>query len=310
MTYFVRAAFLSFSTFFLTYVLLSLVLVCGWRGIRKRGVEWSASLLFGLRVFPLVCAVALVTCLVLPSFLYLEPHQPGESFAIHALALGFGGLVLIGFGAVSALFAAWKTSRYVASCCRTGPIQRNEFGTATIKVAAASPLLLVAGVCKPTLLVSEQTHEILNPDELQVAIRHEMAHVRVRDNLKKLVLRFCRFPWLESLERSWMRRAELEADEIAVTNESAAVDLASALVKLASQLPHAQVPEIAMSLVRDSDDALRARVERLLTWKPRAIALPRKRLSMTLALSGVAVFVAVYAPMLHHVHELTELLMR
>src|SRR5205085_9900657 len=103
----------------------------------------------------------------------------------------------------------------------------------------------------------------------RVAIRHELAHIAQRDNLKKLALRFACFPFFAGLERAWMHAAELASDEAAATDALAAADLASALLKVAAA-PAARVPELAMSLVPDPDAALRARVERLLAWQPRA----------------------------------------
>ena len=52
-----------------------------------------------------------------------------------------------------------------------------------------------------------------------------------RDNLKKLVFRFCPFPGMAGLESAWSQAAELAADDAAVSNLNDAVDLAAALVK-------------------------------------------------------------------------------
>jgi hypothetical protein len=310
MTYFVRALLLSFSTFFLSYVLLSLALAFLWRTIGKKATRWSAPALYSLRALPPMASLALIALFVLPSFFYLEPQQAGESFGVHVLALALGGLLVLGFGAVSAFWALWRTNQYVSYCSRTGHVPLDDARTLAIDVTSSGPILLIAGIRRPTLLVSEQVRRLLNKSEMHVAIRHELAHARRHDNLKKLMLRFWQFPWLKGLDRSWMSAAEVAADTGAVTDESSAVDLASALLKLASQSSGSPMPEIAMNLVRESDDALRERVERLLSWKPSESSPKSKTTSMVLLLSVLGLFVVAYAPALHQVHEFTEMLMR
>ena len=53
---------------------------------------------------------------------------------------------------------------------------------------------VLAGVHSPKVIVSGTAATVLNQHELQVAICHEMAHVRHRDNLKKLPFRSAHFP--------------------------------------------------------------------------------------------------------------------
>src|SRR4029453_6407376 len=72
-----------------------------------------------------------------------------------------------------------------------------------------------------------------------VAISHETAHERSRDNLKRFLM-YCApdlFGWSRTareLEDAWQRQSEYFADDYAVMgDESRAVVLASALVKVA-----------------------------------------------------------------------------
>ena len=44
------------------------------------------------------------------------------------------------------------------------------------------------------MLLSGAAELVLTTNELQTALNHEIAHVRRRDNLKKLLLRFVAFP--------------------------------------------------------------------------------------------------------------------
>ena len=68
-------------------------------------------------------------------------------------------------------------------------------------------------------------------------MNHEIAHVRRRDNLKKLLLRFVAFPRMAGLEAAWIEATEMAADDAAVLNASEALDLAAALLKLSRIRP-------------------------------------------------------------------------
>jgi hypothetical protein len=304
-----RGVLLSMGTFFLVYLGLSLALAALWRLLAKRTSRLSSVQLFAWRVFPLGAALTVSAFLVVPSFLFLEPAAARETISLMGMLLACCGLAVAVFGLASAFHASRKTARFVASCPRTRNLSVTGGNATAVEVAAGRPMLFVAGICHPTLLISEQAGRILEPSEMEVAILHELAHVNFRDNLKKLVLRTCRFPFFTGLERSWMQAAELAADDAAVTDETSAVNLASALVKVARHSSSSQVPSIAMSLVPDADSALGIRVKRLLDWHKRAPSAGRNS-SAPVLIAALVVLAAAWLPILHQVHELTELLVR
>src|SRR5262249_45927772 len=99
-----------------------------------------------------------------------------------------------------------------------------------------SPLVAVTGIFRPKIFVSRQGLNVLSPEELRAAIAHEMHHVRRFDNLKQLVLNV-----VGPLERlggaqsfSWTLASEVAADAGALDRGASALDLASALVKVAA----------------------------------------------------------------------------
>jgi beta-lactamase regulating signal transducer with metallopeptidase domain len=145
---------------------------------------------------------------------------------------------------------------------------------------------------------------------MQAAIRHELAHASRHDNFKKLAFQVSRFPFLSGLERSWMQAAELAADDAAVIDESSAVDLASALLKVASRTPAREMPELATSLVPHTEQELRTRIERLISWEHRPASASRRRLWVLFILTGLGALAVSYGPLLRQVHELSELLIR
>ena len=148
---------------------------------------------------------------------------------------------------------------------------------------------------------------MLHADELAAAIRHELVHVRRRDNLKKLLLRAFAFPFFGMLERAWIEAAEINADDEATKDEREALDLASALLKISRLNARVSCRELAMDLV-SARDPVEARVERLLAWKSRAPAARSWRLPVMLAILSVVMFASMWE--LAPVHAITELLIR
>src|ERR1043166_3089139 len=166
--------------------------------------------------------------------------------------------------------------------------------------------LFVAGFVKPRLLVSSGAIELLDAEELRAAIRHELAHANSGDNLKQLMVRFCGFPFLASLDLAWLRAAEIAADDRSVTDALTAADLASALIKVGTAAA-GLTPELGMSLVPEADTPVSDRVRRLLAWKS---AEPRRFLHLAATvLSLQAAVVASTLPwLIPQMHRFTELL--
>ena len=179
------------------------------------------------------------------------------------------------------------------------------------RTSGRGPALIVAGVHRPALLVSERALEVLEKAEMRAAIEHELAHVRSYDNLKKLLLHICAVPFLYAVDRAWLQAAEIAADDRAAGNEKSAVDLASALLKIARLGFRAKMPDLAMSFV-PTGHSLERRVARLLAWQP-PTPMSAQKPSATPALyslGGLALMAASYSWSLAQVHKLTELLIR
>lgn len=311
MSYLLRLTLLASAVFFLCYVSLSAAIAAMWTVVRSRARIWNAELLYGLRIAPFAFAIAVVGLFVIPSFLYLEPLGTSEVLGTPALGLASGGIAVVATGAASVLLASWRTARFIAACTKTRQLEIADSDTPAIEISGSAAILAVAGVCQPKLLISEQAHRLLEPGEMQAAIQHELAHVVRHDNLKKLAIRFVRFPFLAGLERRWLQAAELAADDAAVDNENAAVNLASALLKVARQSNGARIPDVAMSLVPENECTLRVRVERLLAWKPvETQRRPRASWWTALGLPVLVVVAVCYWPLLRNVHELSELFVR
>src|ERR1700674_4315733 len=265
----VRGIAVSLTFFVLLYCLLSTLVAAAWRSLKLlHATERSlAGLLFALRVFPLTASVVITFGFVVPSFQLLEPRSINSDEGIGAmpLALGVCALLLIAYGCFRLITAQTRTSRVVARWLEGARPLNVDAGAQTVTFCSrreAPPLTLV-GVRRPRVLVSESTVALLSHDELDIALKHELAHMRSRDNLKKLVIRFCPFPGMARLESAWSQSAELAADDAAVSNPDGGVDLAAALVNLSHLIPVEAVPICTVGFVTGS---ISVRVARLLAW--------------------------------------------
>jgi beta-lactamase regulating signal transducer with metallopeptidase domain len=158
-------------------------------------------------------------------------------------------------------------------------------------------------------LVSESTVALLSHNELRIALKHELEHMKSHDNLKKLIFRCCPFPGMVRLEGAWAESAELAADDAAVSSQCDAIDLAAALVKLSRLVPVEVLPVCAMGFAAGS---LSQRVARLLAWDEASKAR-RVRIRTWFVIPfvvAVSLLVSIaYGPVLALTHHVTEWLL-
>src|ERR1035441_1300652 len=246
-----REIAVSLTFFVLLYSLLSATVAVSWRLLRllRASKNSVAGLLFILRIFPLVASIVITLAFVVPSFQLLEPRSIDEGMGTMPLALGICALLLIACGCYRVITAQTTTSRVVSRWLQGArPIDVDATPlTMTSRSSCEAPPLTLVGVRKPRVLVSESTLALLSDDELHIALKHELAHMQSCDNLKKLIFRFCPFPGMDKLEKSW----------------SQAVELASALVKLSRLVPVEAAPICTVGFVTGT---IGARVARLLAW--------------------------------------------
>jgi Zn-dependent protease with chaperone function len=313
-----RGIAVSLTFFVLLYCLLSALVAVAWRSLKLlRTTERSlAGLLFALRVLPLTASVVITFAFVVPSFQLLEPRSinSDEGIGVMPLALGVCALLLIAYGCFRVITAQTRTSRVVARWLEGAHPLNVGAGAHTVTSCSrreAPPLTLV-GVRRPRVLVSESTVELLSHDELCIALKHELAHMRSRDNLKKLVFRFCPFPGMERLESAWSQAAELAADDAAVSNLDDAIDLAAALVKLCRLVPVDAAPVCTVGFVTGS---ISVRVARLLAWNESGAGkahhiLIRSWYVIPPVLAALFLVLVSYGPSLVLTHKVTEWLVR
>jgi beta-lactamase regulating signal transducer with metallopeptidase domain len=318
----VRGIAVSSAIFVLLYSALSLV-VCGvWRILCRRrhrdSGTHSADFLFILRMAPFILAVGATLLFAVPSFLLLEPRAVNESMSDATALLGVCGIAVLLAGTWNALRALARTSRMVARWSReAGPISSkpvdSQLSVSVFRTSAVAPPLTASGILHSSVWLSRAAEFVLTERELESALRHEVVHVRRRDNLRKLMLRLVAFPGMEVLDTAWREATEMAADDAAVSSASEALDLAAAVIKLSRLAPLDPPSELTTALVHSPAESVNARVERLITWTERR-QIPARKYSSAFALCAAAVvtitLAASYPQLLTVVHTATEWLVR
>jgi len=335
----VRGIAVALSVFVIVYGVLSLAVCLGWRSVWRKSqrcpARRNADLLFGWRMFPLATAVVVTAAFTVPSFLLLEPRTIDEPLGGIPLVLGICGAGLGILGVVNAGVALRRVSRIIANwtsaaqavdssasvpVLRISPVvpamNQAAIRPAMILPTMILPVMTAAGILRPRVLLSAAAESVLSANELRAALNHEVAHVRHRDNLKKLLLRFVVFPGMAGLEAEWLEATEMAADDAAVSNASEALDLAAALIKLSRLAPvefgHVD-PAILTTLVHSPAAVVNTRVERLIAWSDERLESPQRFspwYGLGAATATVAVFAVTYSQLLVHVHTATEWLVR
>jgi beta-lactamase regulating signal transducer with metallopeptidase domain len=332
-----RGIAVSFSIFILLYSALSLA-VCGvwrslWLGAQRHSARRGADLLFILRTIPFVVATGVTLALAVPSFLLLEPRAVNEPIGVLPVVLGLCGMAAVLVGMWKAAAALLRASRAVARWSSdAGEIEVRDIDVREVearetkargvdstdslpvmRVSGAAPPLTAAGILRPTVWLSRAAEFVLTERELQSALRHEVVHVRRRDNLRKLILRLIAFPGMAEMESVWREATEMAADDAAVSSASEALDLAAAVIKLSRLTPLEFPAELTTALVNTPAESVNARVERLIAWTE-PLHSPAKKYSwgysLFAAVAAVATLAVTYGQLLLRVHAATEWLVR
>jgi len=313
-----RGLAVSLSVFMMVYCVLSLAVAVVWRRIYSwaalhHPVAHMADLLFAVRMLPLAFAFVVTAAITVPSFLLLEPRAIDEPVGLAPVTLGVLGAAFGIYGLVNALIAISNTACAVTALTAKADLVQPASPILVLRISQAIPPLTAVGVLRPKILLSRTAESMLSAPELQTALNHETAHIRGRDNLKKLLRHFAPFPGMRRLETAWLEAAEISADDAAVSNSFEALDLASALIKLSRFAPLEPQPRLTASLVHSPASIMNARIQRLLSWSNHPRVAPRPIniwFGVASASAALAVFVLTYGGLLARVHTATEWLVR
>ncbi|CAN5492487.1 hypothetical protein BH10ACI2_BH10ACI2_08810 [soil metagenome] len=247
-----------------------------WRAIsghlEDHSVNTKAQIIFGLRILPLAAALIFVFAFIGPSYLLLEPAGSGEvvsgKLGLLALISSIGVLV-----ALYRVFGTWLATRRLIANWMENAVQIDvaNINVPVYRIGHQFPVIAVIGILRPKLFIAEQVIESLDTNEFAAAIAHEYGHLQANDNFKRTLLRVCRdlliLPFGKDLDRAWAENAESVADEFAAkTGRSTALDLASALVKIARIAPLNARPAMPSGafLLEEQNVDVTSRVRRLI----------------------------------------------
>jgi Zn-dependent protease with chaperone function len=311
-----RGIAVSLSVFLIVYCAASLAVVCTWNRVYQRVHDFPmqrlANLFFAFRMFPLALAALITAAFAVPSFLLLEPRSIVEPMGNVPLALALFGSGLAIFGLANAVLAVRKASRTVSSWSNSAEEIASPVPFPVMRIRRSVPALTAAGILRPKILLSRSAEFLLNGNELRTALNHELAHIRRRDNFKKLLLRFVAFPGMRGLETAWLEASEMAADDAAVSSTADALDLAAALLKLSRLKADEPSPDLSAALVHGHAVIINARVERLISWSDEpwdSRDLSAKSI-LGVVIPLLAVFAITYGSLLADVHLATEWLIR
>lgn len=297
----------------MVYCLLSLLMVLAWRSMNRIGGRsrvLSADFLFGMRIFSFTVSTVVSVFFTFPSFWLMERASFDEDAGTFILA--GCSLLILSAGLFRLLRAQTRTIRAVARWV----LATRSMGAMTIGREEASPppsawngapALILVGILRPRVMVSDLAAIVLSDHELQVAVRHELGHKRSWDNLKKVLISATPFPGMSSLEGAWREAAELAADDAAVADRQDALDLAAALIKLSRSSKQWSDPALASELVSGSS-SIAFRVKRLLTWSVPGRPQDPWPWTLLVLFSTIIGVVNNYGAALVLTHRLTEFL--
>lgn len=128
------------------------------------------------------------------------------------------------------------------------------------------PLAITMGLMHPKIVLSTGLMNLLNEDELEAVIAHEMAHVKSRDPLTIFIMTLCSstiwyIPILKWLNQQYRIMKELAADEYAIEKQETTVHLGSALLKM---LKVRQPDKMAFTYASFADTSINYRIDYML----------------------------------------------
>jgi len=307
--------------------LASLLVTAVWRlgeyRLRNLSAHTRAEVLFALRALPSALALICAGILIVPAYLAYEPRVTHEIVSTKLALLA----LLSATGLVFALWRACRSWLATRSLLRgwshlSQRIDLYDLTIPTFRIEHSFPIIAVVGSVKPRLFIASKVLDALTKEELAAALAHERGHLFARDNLKRLSLRACRdllmlAPLGRSLDRAWAQAAEAAADEHAAReNPDRALNLASALIKIAKMVPtreRAEVPLGAYLIGAEETQGVKARIKRLLVIASDGIDQRDNRwlirIAQALALSTFVVFAITAASdprVLIKVHDVIE----
>ena len=307
--YLLLAVVVTMSAFFVTLTIASAVLA-GLADRLTRAVAGQSPFaqsraLFAALAFPSALAASVASIGVLLPFVIFEPIETAERAPLSLSVLAFAGAVML-LAIVWRLLRSWRATAalkraWMSRARRVG----GDAGLEVFAIDEVFPVVAVVGIRRPALFVSERVLESCSHDEVTAMMAHERAHVRTRDNLRRLVLDACADFVPASrrvlLTQAWRDAIENAADSAATDRgETNATDLASALVSIGRLAQNCgRAPLVSSAFY--SGSTLESRVRRLVQPGGATELVTRSSLAKSIVGVSAVVILAMLAasPLVH-----------
>ena len=303
MTFELRIVVIGLAAFAGTGLLAALMVPLALRQVVTGSAAARSRRLAALRLLPSVAALSAGTIVTL-SFVFFEPRRPGEEIGTVFPVFAVLGAALLGT-------ALWRSARMIRATSRLvrewmkrpEPVALDGISVPAIAVDAAFPIVAVAGVVRPRLIIARSVLQSCSSDELSAILAHEQRHIDRRDNLRRMLLTAAPdvLSWLPASNRffsAWREATEEAADDAASqAGIEGRIRLASALIKVAKLAPAGPARVVMPTSALYCGESLDRRIRRLLeplTGGDRPVSVWRRRLTMVagagasaLALEGI-----------------------
>lgn len=280
-------------------------LLIRWSGRRESRAR--ARALFFARTVPAASGLAAAALAGLAFVLY-EPrgHEPvGTTLFVSAAFAG----ALVAAGAWRFARALVATRRAMRRWLQSAvPVTLPGASTPAVAVESPFPVVAVAGLVHPRLVIARSVLEACPPDELAAILAHERYHIEQRDNLRRAVLvalpdLLATLPVSRRLVASWQDAEEEAADDNAdVLGAGGRSHLAQALIRVARLAPAHASPDPLPASALYRGGSLERRIRRLV--EPQSPEAGRRSAGLG-AIAGLVALSALSA--IEIVHQVVEL---
>ncbi|MCC7178008.1 MAG: M48 family metalloprotease [Acidobacteria bacterium] len=252
--FFARGLVLVLAAHALVSTVVALAVLLVERGRQRDALpRTSAGQLWLLRVEPSLAALAVAWIGVPLAFVLWEPRVETEPAGPVALAAAAVGALLIASGAWRAGRVLWQTRCAHAALRQATRAVLPAMPVPAFLVETPFPVVALVGLARSRLFVARAVIKACTADELRTVMRHELAHARSRDNLRRIALIASPdiLSWMPAgprMQDAWAQAAELAADDLAARCPADRLHLASALVKVArlASTPAGPLPASAL----------------------------------------------------------------
>lgn len=262
------------------------------------------------RLAPIAAGAAFAT-IIGAAFVRFEPLDTTEAPGLFLASAASFTLMLVALAATR-IARATQASARCNRLLRLGSrrIVRPD-GTSVWLLDTAYPVAAVTGLLRPRMILSTRLLEECTDGELDAIVRHELAHIRRRDNVLRAAILCLPNPLAFSaagrqMQQAWAAAAEEAADDAAAGDgtEMRTV-LASALVRVA-KMSTAPPPDWMPALTFYEATNLENRVRRLLDSGGLAAGMPLRGAAIMIAIGASCAFALTEGPA-SQVHTWMEL---